>query len=203
MSFQSELTVNIEKYGSAVSIQRDAGNISERAFVVPSKSTDPFRKEFARDAYFIWNSQVVDGDIFQVTLTGEYFLVATCNFLDDGTVKIGQQALAYKCNYQCTYYQLVETVTTGSGKRTFTPTVKFNDYMNISYLSQGDSLTPAGELSFDKVRVIFSARRLGAYVPKDGDRITMPDGKNLQIDSLDKTLYPGCYQALCSGDKRV
>jgi hypothetical protein len=202
MSFQSAITSRIQRYGNTVSIFRDAGNISEKAISIPSTSSNPFMAEYLRDTLFVWDSRAVDGDIFQIALTEEYFLIANLNFLDDGGVKVGQKAQAYKCNYQGTYYQLVETVTPGSGKRTLTLTVKFNDYMNVSYLSQGDSLTPAGELSFDKIRILFSKRKLGTYVPKVGDRITVA-GKDFQIDSLDHTLYVGAYQALCSPDKRV
>jgi hypothetical protein len=206
MARQDRFSGSIAKFGRSILILRDAGNISEQCVLVPNNSaSNAFLREYQKNAYFKFDSAIVDGDIFQDLLTSERYLVVICNFAGEGQVKDAQGASVYKCNDRVTLYSLIEGVENSFGKRSYDWVVKLVDYA-LAYSSRyasGDITTPIGELTLDKIVVNFSMRGLAGYVPKPGDRILLLDGTRLQIDGLDPYLYRSSYQIVCSLDERL
>ncbi len=203
MAIQDRLTALVERIGRPISILRNAGNIADHCILLDLKSSNPFMSEISKQGIFAWNSEIVDGDIFQDTVTEERFMVVNANFWIHGSVRDGKQALVYKCNDLIVLYALTEAVTNEYGKKVWAWSVKVNDYAVVSYSTKGDTLNPIGDVSLDKLFVTFSGRNLGIYIPKQGDRITLLNGKALQIDGIDDHLYAGCYETICSLDQRA
>jgi len=202
MAIQDRLSALVERIGRPISILRNAGNIADHCILLDNKSSNPFMSEISKQGIFAWNSEMTDGDIFQDTITSERFMVVNANFWIHGSVKDGKQALVYKCNDSITLLSLTEVVTDVYGKKAWNWYVKINDYAVVSYSTKGDTLNPIGDVSLDKLFVTFSGRNLGIYIPKQGDRITLLNGKALQIDGIDDHLYAGCYETICSLDQR-
>ena len=202
MAIQDRLSALVERIGRPILILRNPGNIPDHCILLDLKSSNPFMSEISKQAIFAWNSEMVDGDIFQDTITSERFMVVNANFWVHGEVKDGKQALVYKCNDSITLFSLTEVVTDVYGKKAWNWYVKINDYAVVSYSTKGDTLNPIGDVSLDKLFVTFSGRNLGIYIPKQGDRITLLNGKVLQIDGIDDHLYAGCYETICSLDQR-
>jgi len=203
MAIQDRLSALVERIGRPISILRNAGNISDHCILLDLKSSNPFMSEISKQGIFTWDSEIVDGDIFQDTVTSERFMVVNANFWVHGSVKDGKQALVYKCNDRITLFALTEVVTDVYGKKQWNWYVKIGDYAVVSYSTKGDTLNPIGDVSFDKLFVTFSGRNLAGYIPKQGDRITLQDGRALQIDGIDDHLYAGCYETICSMDQRT
>jgi len=206
MARQDRFSASIAKFGRSILILRDAGNISEQCVLVPNNSaSNAFLREYQKNAYFKYDSAIVDGDIFQDLLTLERYLVVICNFVGEDIVKDAQGASVYKCNDQVTLYSLTEAIENPFGKKSYTWASKLVDYA-LAYSSgyaRGDITTPIGELTLDKIVVNFSMRKLAGYVPKAGDRIILLDGTMLQIDGLDPYLYRSSYEIVCSLDQRI
>jgi hypothetical protein len=204
MSSQSDFVTAVQTTGQTITIYRNAGNITEKAMIVPNRSLNPFISESVKEALFVWNSEIVDGDIFQDTLTLERYIVLNVNFLADGQLKVGQKALLYKVNDTAVLYELVESAAVNEyGKKNYVSYVRLSDYVNVSTLTKGDNLTPVGDVSFKTKLMTFSGRNLQGYIPKEGNRMVLSDGTLWQIDGLDKHKFQGCYEALCSVDVRV
>ena len=203
MSIQDRLSALVQRIGRPISILRNAGNIAEYCILINDKSSNPFLNEISKEAIFKWDSEMVDGDIFQDTVTSERFMVVNANFWIHGSVKDGKQALVYKCNDSITLLSLTEVVTDVYGKKAWNWYVKTSDYAVVSYFVKGDTLNPIGDVSFDKLFITFSGRRLAGYIPKQGDRIVLQSGRALQIDGIDDHLYAGCYETVCSLDQRT
>jgi hypothetical protein len=202
MAIQDRLSALVERIGRPISILRNAGNIADHCILLDNKSSNPFMSEISKQGIFAWNSEMVDGDIFQDTITEEWFMVVNANLWVHGEVRDGKQALVYKCNDLIVLYALTEAVTNEYGKKVWNWYVKVNDYAVVSYSTKGDTLNPIGDVSLDKLFVTFSGRKLGIYIPQQGDRITLLNGKALQIDGIDDHLYAGCYETICSLDQR-
>ena len=203
MSIQDRLSALVQRIGRPISILRNAGNIAEYCILINDKSSNPFLNEISKEAIFKWDSEMVDGDIFQDTVTSERFMVVNANFWIHGSVKDGKQALVYKCNDRITLLALTEVVTDVYGRKAWNWYVKNGDYAVVSYSAKGDTLNPIGDVSLDKLFITFSGRLLAGYIPKQGDRITLLNGKALQIDGIDDHLYAGCYETICSPDQRT
>jgi len=203
MAIQDRLSALVERIGRPISILRNAGNIADHCILLDNKSSNPFMSEISKQGIFAWNSEMTDGDIFQDTITSERFMVVNANFWIHGSVKDGKQALVYKCNDSITLLSLTEVVTDVYGKKAWNWYVKINDYAVVSYSAKGDTLNPIGDVSSDKLFVTFSGRNLGIYVPKQGDRISLLNGRALQIDGIDDHLFGGCYETVCSPDQRT
>lgn len=203
MSSQDHISSLINKYGTSITILRNAGNISDKCRLVPNKfASKPFLLEYQKDGYFTWDSQIIDGDIFKDNLTEEYYIVVNCNFFGKD-LKDGKKALVYRSNNKIILYALSEAVENQYGQKVYNWMVKLNDYANISYYVKGDKLTAIGDVSFDQLFIIFSGRNLQGYVPKTSDRIVLLNGTKLQIDGIDPYLYAGCYEVICSLDQRL
>ena len=199
MARQDRLSSLISRFGRPITILRNAGNISDKCFLTENEPTSEYR----RDGYFSWDSQIIDGDIFQDTLTEEYYIVVNCNYFGENGIKDGKKTLVYRSNIFFTLYSLKEDIETPYGGKAYNWMVKLNDYGNISYYKKGDELTPVGEMGFDQMLIIFSGRNLQGYVPQTGDRLVLQDQRKLQIDGIDPYLYSGCYDVACSSDQRL
>jgi hypothetical protein len=203
MAIQDRLSALVERIGRPISILRNAGNISDHCILLDLKSPNPFMSEISKQGIFAWDSEIIDGDIFQDTITSERFMVVNANFWVHGSIKDGKQALIYKCNDMIVLYALTEVVTNEYGKKAWNWYVKVNDYAIASYSTKGDTLNSIGDVSFDKIFVTFSGRNLLGYIPKQGDRIVLQSGKTLQINGIDDHVYAGCYDTICSIDQRT
>ena len=203
MAIQDRLSALVERIGRPISILRSVGDIADHCILLDIKSSNPFMSEIAKTGIFTWNSEMADGDIFQDTITSERFMVVNANFWVHGEVKDGKQALVYKCNDSIVLSALTEVVTNEYGKKAWNWYVKTNDYAVVSYSTKGDTLNPIGDIAFDKLFITFSGRNLLGYIPKQGDRIVLQNGKVLQIDGIDDHLYAGCYETICSLDQRA
>ncbi len=203
MSIQDRLSALVERIGRPISILRNPGNISDHCILIDNDSTNPFLNEISKKAIFSWNSQIVDGDIFQDTVTEERFIVVNANFWVHGETKDGKQALVYRANDMIVLYALTEVVLNEWSEKRFDWYVKVNDYATISSFVMGDTLQTIGDVSFEKLFITFSGRNLLGYVPKEGDRIVLQDGRKFQIDGLDSHIFGGCYQTVCSRDART
>lgn len=205
MSARNKLISAINKFGRGVSILRDAGNITEKHLIVTGFGHEVERSPFPQEiSYFKWDSQVRLGDICQDALTGNRKIIYSFEYLGLNGSKDGIRLIGIQCNDAIVLYELVPTVAVDSfGKKNYNPTVRVNDFASVVHNVQGDSLAPIGEVDKSEVIIIFSARKLGAYVPKQGNRLVTLDGSKYQIDGLDSHVYPGSYRALCTPDQRI
>lgn len=204
MGLQDNHSSLIDRIGVPITILRNAGNISDKCRLVPNKpASKPFLLEYQKNAFFKWDSPIVDGDIFQDLLTEERYIIAFCNFFGIDAIKAGKLALVYKTNNQIILYQIIENTENTFGRKVYNESVKLVDYATVSYYVKGDTDTPIGEIGYDKLFVLFSARNLGGYVPQTGDRIVLLNGRKLQIDGVDPHLYLGSYDTICSPDQRI
>ena len=155
-------------------------------------------------SFFLWNSQLRQGDIFQDVISQDRSLVVSIEPLGTDAVKDGLRVTALRCNDSVILYEIIPTGAQNEfGKKRYNDTVRVNDFAFVYQSVQGDQLTPIGELQRGETVIVFSARKLLGYVPKEGNRCVLLDGKKYQVDGVDSHLYPGCFKVLTSPDQRV
>jgi hypothetical protein len=205
MSTRSQLTTSINKFGKSVTILRTAANITEKEMVVKGFAYAVEKTPFPQAAsYFIWDSEVELGDICQEVLSGKRKLISALEFLGVDGSRAGYRAIEIECNDYIILYELVPTgVIDEYGKKNYNATVRLSDFACVFHNVRGDALAPIGEIDKNEIVVIFSARNLGDYVPKEGNRIVTQDGSQYQIDGVDSHIYPGSYRTLCTPDQRT
>ncbi len=205
MSARAKLILVINKSGQAITILRNAGNISEKKALVTGTAYQAQKTPFPQSvSYYLWNSQIRLGDICQETASGARKIISALEFLAPNDYRAGIRAIEILCNDSIILYELVPTGAVNAfGKRNYNPTVRLNDFACIVHNVQGDALASIGEVDRNEVIIIFSGRNLGAYIPKEGDRLVTSNGSKFQMDGIDSHIYPGSYKALCTPDQRT
>jgi hypothetical protein len=205
MRARSQLTSSINKFGKGVNILRDAGNIAEKEMIVTGFAYAAQKTPFPQAvSYFHWNSQIRAGDICQENASGKRKLISSLEFLGPDDYRAGIRVIEIECNDSILLYELVPTAALNEyGKKNYNPVVRLNDFAFVVHNVQGDALAPIGEVDKNEIIIIFSGRNLGAYVPKEGDRLVISSGTKYQIDGIDSHVHPGSYRTLCSPDQRT
>ena len=205
MSARAKLTSSINKFGRTVRILKDAGNITEKHLIVSGFGARAEKTPFPMESsYFLWSSEIRAGDICQDMLTEDRTLIASLDYLGVNGSKDGIRVTELKCNDSIILYELVPTSSLDEfGKKNYNPTVRLNDYAGVFHNVRGDSLAPIGEIDKNQVIIIFSGRKIGSYLPKEGDRLVILSGAKYQIDGVDAHIYPGSFKTLCSPDQRT
>lgn len=204
MSVQDFISAFIVKRGTPVTILRNAGNISDYCVLSNLTSSQPFTDAIKAKGLFRWDSEVVNGDIFQDTITQSRYIASNLNYWGQDSWKNGKNAFLQKCNDLIGLYQWVEgSVDDSYGKKVFILPTKLNDYAIVFSFLRDDKLEVVGEIALDKLFITFSARNLSGYIPQNGDRIILQNGQRFQIDGIDDHLYSGCYATICSRDSRL
>jgi hypothetical protein len=204
MGLQDAIGILISKAGRTVTILRNAGNITDKCHINPSRGQAIQVLEYQRLAYFAWDSQIISGDIFRDELNLEIFLVVSAQYVGHEATKDYKKLLVFKTNDQATLYKAMPSVASGHfGDKEFPFNVVTTDYVLVASLVKDDTLTPIGEIGLTDISVIFSKRNMIGYVPKLGDRIVTSDQRKWQVNAVDSFLYPNCVNMLCSLDQRM
>lgn len=212
MAGRDRLSNFIDQRGLTATILRNSGNLIEKYAVArlnpnvkggAGMNLDSYQEGFCR-----WDSQICEGDIFKDGLNEEYHLVLSVQKVGVDGQHDGIKISSTRCNDQMLLYQIIKTQSTPDGEYghfAYNLSVKLNDYCHVAHGVRGDSLMPIGDLTTGNIFIIFSGRNLATYIPAPGDRCVLGNGTGVayQIDEIDVHIFPGCYRALCTPDKRM
>src|SRR4030042_138331 len=126
MSSRDKITEAINEHGRTMPILRDAGNIVEKAMLTRAYYAQKEKSPFPQSMdYFLWNSQVVAGDVCQDMLPEDRKLVVGIDFLGTDGVKDGLRVISLKVNDTIILYEIIPTgVTNEFGKKNYNATVR-------------------------------------------------------------------------------
>jgi hypothetical protein len=108
MTIGPDIEEAIDEVGTSFTIIRDSGNVTgEYLYFKPNQQvTKPFIREFFLETWFVYNTNVVAGDIVEFGVTGNRYIVMNLTSLIFENETIKKDAVLYKTNVTPTLYRM-------------------------------------------------------------------------------------------------
>ena len=173
----------IAEIGEAVIIVRKSGNISGEFIKAQDNAqvTKPFIREFFLEADFTYDTQILAGDVLQLTDSRKYLVMNSTPRTFEGSI-FKKTAMLYKCNTAGGLYRPTTRRIDGKAKTFWSEIANpCHALLTESFygheLDAGEAVGPVSKLAMD----CYMPHTVGA---QKGDRLRVSPTESYQIESI-------------------
>ena len=206
MTIGPDIKEILSEIGTSFTIKKDSGDVSGEYldFVLNTQATKPFIREFFLETMFSYDTQVDAGDLIELIVPEEHYLVAnlTVDLFENSLIK--KDGVVYKCNVSGELFRPsgeADWPDSTYQKVLHWNTVKDPCYGLLTSPMQGAELnidSPVGYLNLEK-QELYLPSSIGV---QEEDRYQPVSGEYYMVTAVKKRRYPNMDLALLSEDTR-